>query len=454
MLYTFYGDDFTGSTDVLEQLGSNGIHAVLFIGPPTAEHLANFPHVEAIGIAGDSRSRSPEWMSANLPQIFETLRDFRAPINHYKVCSTFDSSPTIGSIGRAIEIGHQVFLSDFAPTFVPIVVGAPHLRRYVAFGNLFAGAPDGTIQRIDRHPMSRHPVTPMHEADLRLHLAEQTGTKIGLIDIAALKARVPHPSQLSRDGWDEQTLDARLDTLLSAGNEAVLFDTVDDDTLAAVGSLIWNRAHAQPLFCVGSSGLTAALAGVWIELDLLRKGISALPHHHSHVAPVKPLLVLSGSCSAVTERQLRYALANAYHGIPIDPAALLNPGDPAFTSALESATQSLAAGQDTILYTALGTPESAAHGDLLGIALGNLLRELLARTSASTPIQRVLICGGDTSSHAVQQLGIYALTWAANIQPGAPLCRATADSFLDGLELVLKGGQVGTEDFFDHVRGN
>jgi uncharacterized protein YgbK (DUF1537 family) len=64
-----------------------------------------------------------------------------------------------------------------------------------------------------------------------------------------------------------------------------------------------------------------------------------------------------------------------------------------------------------------------------------------------------MLCGGDTSSHAVQQLGLYALTWAANLQPGCPLCRAHADSELDGLELVLKGGQVGTDNFFDVVRG-
>jgi len=48
MLYTYYGDDFTGSTDVLEQLGANGIPAVLFIGPPTPEHLAAFPNVQAL----------------------------------------------------------------------------------------------------------------------------------------------------------------------------------------------------------------------------------------------------------------------------------------------------------------------------------------------------------------------------------------------------------------------
>jgi uncharacterized protein YgbK (DUF1537 family) len=161
ILYAFYGDDFTGSTDVLEQLASNGVPAVLYLTPPTPAHLAAFPEARAIGIAGDSRSRSPRWMSSHLPAIFAALKSFQAPIVHYKVCSTFDSSPSHGSIGRAIELGREIF----NPRLVPIVVGAPHLRRYVAFGNLFVAAPDGpvqpiTVQRIDRHPMRRHPVTP------------------------------------------------------------------------------------------------------------------------------------------------------------------------------------------------------------------------------------------------------------------------------------------------------
>jgi len=156
----------------------------------------------------------------------------------------------------------------------------------------------------------------------------------------------------------------------------------------------------------------------------------------------------------VTERQLRYAIGHGYHAIPLDPLALLDENNPTRSAALESACRSLADGRDTLLYTALGTPASRAYGDSLGIALGSLISELLERNASSvTPVRRILICGGDTSSHAVQQLGIHALTWIANIQPGGPLCRAHADSRLDGLELVLKGGQVGTADFFDYVRG-
>jgi uncharacterized protein YgbK (DUF1537 family) len=427
ILYAFYGDDFTGSTDVLEQLASNGVLSVLFLGTPTAEHLAAFHAVQGIGIAGESRSRSPEWMMENLPAIFSTLKSFDAPVTHYKVCSTFDSSPTNGSIGRAIEIGREII----SPAFIPIVVGAPHLYRYVAFGNLFAAAPDGSVQRIDRHPMSRHPVTPMHEADLRVHLAAQTEIKIGLVDTAMLLAGVAAEE---------------VEAMIGDGQEAILFDTIDEQTQATVGELIWKEAVRRPLFSASSSGLTVALLSAWKTLGLLPDAPRPRP-----VAAAKPLLVVSGSCSAATERQLRYALAHGYHGIAIDPVVLLDGGE--HSSILEAAVHALASGSDTILYTALGTPAEAARGNQLGtqlgIALGSLLREILARTS----VRRVLLCGGDTASHAVQQLGLYALTWAANLQPGVPLCRAHADNGLHNLELVLKGGQVGSEDFFDVVRG-
>ena len=430
LLYTYYGDDFTGSTDVLEQLGSNGLPAALFLGLPSPAHLAAFPDVQAIGIAGDSRSRSPEWMSAHLPGIFQTLRQFHAPVTHYKVCSTFDSSPTVGNVGRAIEIGLEVF----SPESVPIVVGAPHLRRYVAFGNLFAADADGVVQRIDRHPMSHHPVTPMQEADLRCHLAAQTQLRIGLVDTPMLRSG---------------TASEEVASLVARGAPAILFDTVDSETQAAVGEILWSNARQQPMFATGSSGLTAALISAWRRAGLLTE-----PPLPKVLPVVKPLLVVSGSCSEKTQRQIHHALSHGYRGVALDPVALMHRTGPGYGAALQTAGEALEAGKDTVLYTALGPAEGLAHGAELGMAIGSLLRELLARTSASSaPVRRVVICGGDTSSHAVQQLGLYALTWLANLQPGGPLCRAHADSELDGLELVLKGGQVGTDDFFDVVRG-
>jgi uncharacterized protein YgbK (DUF1537 family) len=447
MLYTFYGDDFTGSTDVLEQLASNGVPSVLFLGPPTAAHLAKFNHAQAIGIAGDSRSRSPQWMTDHLPAIFATLKTFNAPIHHYKVCSTFDSSPTHGSIGRAMELGREAF----APAFIPIVVAAPHLGRYVVFGNLFATAPDGQIQRIDRHPMANHPVTPMHEADLRRHLSAQTKLPIGLIDLTILQrsAQSDRPTGYESVALTNPTValtnpaTTELDNQLKAGSQAILFDGVDEQTLATTGDLLWSRAQQSPLFSVSSSGLTAALIPAWRKASLIPKA----PPTPTKTPRPTPLLILSGSCSPVTAGQIQWALANGFHGIAINPARLLHPitGAAEQASILSAATASLSAGNSTILYTALGPPAGIAHGEHLGEALGHLLRTLLQTTHT----RRILLCGGDTSSHAIQQLGLYAVTWASNIQTGAPLCRAHSDDpALDNLELVLKGGQVGTPDFF------
>jgi uncharacterized protein YgbK (DUF1537 family) len=67
-------------------------------------------------------------------------------------------------------------------------------------------------------------------------------------------------------------------------------------------------------------------------------------------------------------------------------------------------------------------------------------------------VRRVVVAGGDTSSHAGRQLGIQALTFLCPLAPGAPLCIAWSNNReRDGLEIVFKGGQCGKEDFFLRV---
>lgn len=427
LLYTFYGDDFTGSTDVLEQLASGGVRAALFLAPPTNDDLERLPGLQAVGVAGDSRSQTPEWMSAELSPIFTALRRLGAPVLHYKVCSTFDSSPRRGNIGRALEVGLEVS----GCRYVPIVVGAPYLRRFVMEGRLFALDADGVVQRIDRHTMSRHPATPMREARLVRHLAEQTDVLIG---------EVPQAQ-------DAQQLADIVETQVNAGCRALLFDTVDEQDLAQCGDVIWTEAERQSLFAVGSSGFTAALISAWQSRGLVQPAVEgAAPARTTKAAG--PLLVISGSCSPVTERQIRWALAHGFHGVEIDADALLSGAGSQCSSLIEGVSGALDQQQSVVAYTALGTPDKAAHGDELGAALGVVLKHILERTG----ICRVLVCGGDTSSQAVRQLGLRALMWKRHLQPGVPLCRAYSEGSLDGLEIALKGGQMGTEDFFAFVR--
>jgi uncharacterized protein YgbK (DUF1537 family) len=418
--YAYYGDDFTGSTDVLEQLAEGGIEAVLFLRAPDAGLLARFPHVEAICVAGDSRSRSPHWMDENLPAAFAALQD--AEVVHYKTCSTFDSSPHTGSIGRALEIGLEAFGPPAA-----IVVAAPQMGRYVAFGNLFAQV-DGEVYRIDRHPtMSRHPVTPMHEADLVRHLAEQTKKSISLVPLYEIQA-----------GRARAAFDAA-----SRSADAVLFDGVELRDLARTGEVLLSR---RVRFAVGSSGVTRALVSAWRDQGSIENVITSAP-----VEEVQRLLVVSGSCSPVTARQIVEAAERGFETRLIDVPALLS-GDRMEEERLTaSALAVLQAGRSCVIHSADGPLDAneTPAGERLGEALGRIASALIRQAGC----RRILFAGGDTSSHGVAQLGVDALTWAAPLEAGAPLVRChSADAAVDGLQLVLKGGQIGSEDFFELVR--
>lgn len=87
LLLTFYGDDFTGSTGVVEALTFAGLPTVLFLDLPTEERLAAFADHRGIGIAEIARSQSPAWMDAHWPPVFRRLAGLKAPIAHYNSLS-------------------------------------------------------------------------------------------------------------------------------------------------------------------------------------------------------------------------------------------------------------------------------------------------------------------------------------------------------------------------------
>jgi uncharacterized protein YgbK (DUF1537 family) len=85
----------------------------------------------------------------------------------------------------------------------------------------------------------------------------------------------------------------------------------------------------------------------------------------------------------------------------------------------------------------------------LAIASGRLMRRVLQRH----PLRRAAIIGGDTSSIAARALGVEALSYAWQISSGSPMCRVAAPGTgIDGLELLLKGGQMGDRDVFERLR--
>jgi len=442
LLLSYYGDDFTGSTDAMEAMTAAGIPTVLFLETPTPALLKRFPGARCVGLAGSSRGRTPAWMDTELPRAFASLAALGAPILQYKVCSTFDSSPAIGSIGRAIDLG----VPHMRGRWAPMVIGAPRLKRYQMFGNLFA-AVDGSGYRLDRHPtMSRHPVTPMHEADLRVHLGAQTSRRIELVDMLQL-----------RDG----TGSARVAQLVGKDVPVVLLDVLDDATLVEAGRLVWEERGAG-LFSASSSGLCYALTAYWRSLDLLPREPS-LP-----VADrVSAIAAVSGSCSPVTAAQIRWARAHGFVTERLQLAPVLDERrrDDEIERCVAVAANAHRAGTSAIVFSAEGPDDpsvigfdaiaagaSVSRADAarrVGTALAEVMRRLLDRVE----LTRVVVAGGDSSGEVASALGIGALSVIGGMAPGAPLCRAWSNTpRRDGLEIVLKGGQIGAVDFFGTVR--
>jgi 3-oxoisoapionate kinase len=441
-LLAYYGDDFTGSTDLMEVMASAGFETVLFLTLPTENDLAHFSQARCVGIAGISRAQNLAWMRATLPAAFSRLAQLGTPILQYKICSTFDSSPTIGSIGCAIDLGIQAMKSRWSP----MIVGAPRLKRYLAFSHLFA-AVDGQGYRLDRHPtMSRHPVTPMGESDLRIHLAAQTTRRIEAIDFTQLQSGIAQ---------------TRCDALKGDDVPVVLIDVLDEATLVEAGRLVWSQRGAG-LFSASSSGLAYALCAYWRQQTLI-----PLESQLVSTQPTSVIAAVSGSCSPVTANQIEWARQNGFHTERLSIPHVLDVGTRAaeIERVVAICLVQIALGVSPIVYSAMGPDDDAvrdfdalaqtAHlsrteaSECVSHSLAMVMQGILDRSA----IRRVVVAGGDSSGAVVSALGIRALTVAAALVPGAPLCRAwSTHARRDGIELVLKGGQMGGATFFGLAR--
>jgi uncharacterized protein YgbK (DUF1537 family) len=465
--YGYYGDDFTGATDTLAHLARAGLRAILFMAMPTAEQLSAAGPLDAVGVAGTARSMGTQALEAELGPVGAGFAALGVCVLHYKVCSTFDSSPRTGSIGVAIN----VLRHRFPNPLVAIIGGQPDLRRYCAFGNLFAAAgAASTLYRIDRHPtMSRHPVTPMDEADLRLHLQAQGLQHVALVDCTTYVR--PLPERV-----------AVLDAQLAQHPDAVLFDALETAHLPLIGELIAPHAQRSPMLVVGASSVAQALAAtslafapktqlqaklrselntkLGIDLNTEPETEPALeqrPVNRRDVPRVPtgtqgPVFILAGSLSPLTAQQIAHA--SAFEKIELAPERLCGDAVPVYLEEiLKPITAALRAGRHVLAFTRrVGESQSTGHDDprTLALACGQLLRRVLE----ATQLHRVAVAGGDTSSYAMQQLDAWGLSYLSSVCPGVALTRLHSDRpYLDGLEIVLKGGQMGGVDLFERLLG-
>ncbi|MFJ6078027.1 four-carbon acid sugar kinase family protein [Pseudarthrobacter sp. NPDC092419] len=425
--FGFVADDLTGAADVLAQSHRYGLEAVLVIGDAPLPADA-----DVVGIAGPSRSLAGEAFDTLVRRDLAGIAPLNLEVLLYKVCSTFDSSTTVGSIGRGIQLLHEQFPLH-GP--IPVVPAQPGFGRYTAFSNHYA-THAGKTYRLDRHPvMSRHPSTPMAEADLRQVLAEQLddGQVPGAIHLPA------YDDGTFKDAWADRRRDP--------GAQAFVVDAVDEHQMDAVAEALTREEHGHgPSIVVGSGGIMAALA---------RTVSDHAPRTPGPQRPSGPVLAVSASASSTTAEQINDALTHGWEDVPV-PARLLQRHDPAAVAALdERVSAALRKGRNVVVHTTRGAadPRYGTGAPLDAGHVGALIGGVAARMAGAGLTRDIAVCGGDTSSHALIAMGVRELRVSDQFVTAGPILQPDGASAVAGCRLVLKGGQVGPTDILRRFVG-
>jgi uncharacterized protein YgbK (DUF1537 family) len=425
--FGFVADDLTGASDVLAQAHGYGLEAALVIGD------APLPvDVDVVGIAGPARSLGGAAFDNVVRRDLARIAEVDLHVLLYKVCSTFDSSPTTGSIGRGIELLHERF-GDHGP--IAVAPAQPGFGRFTAFSDHYATFA-GEIYRLDRHPvMSQHPSTPMHEADLRRVLTEQlpSGATVGSIHLPA------YDTGTFTDLWTDRRRDPDL--------AAFVVDAVGEQHMDEIARALRHPGNdARPALVVGSGGIMAALART-------RSGEPSRTPGPQRTAG--PVLAVSASASSVTADQLEDAIKHGWVDVPVPTDLLRGHHDALVTALDQQVSAALAAGHDVVVHATRGTsdPRYAASGQVDPAYLGSLIGALAGRMATAGLTRDVAVFGGDTSSHALIAMGVRELRVSDQFVTAGPICRTDDRAAVAGCRLLLKGGQVGPPDILRRFAG-
>jgi 3-dehydrotetronate 4-kinase len=394
-------DDFTGATDLANNLVRAGMRVVLSVDVPVEDQPVD---ADAVVVALKSRTVAAAAAVRLSLDACRWLRKQGAGQIYFKICSTFDSTAA-GNIGPVIEALMDELDCDFSiatPAF-------PENGRTVVHGHLFLG---DTL--LSDSGMRQHPLTPMTDANLvrvlQAQLNPSKGRKVGLIDYrtVAESAEVIH---------------RRMDELKAKGISIAIADALSDDDLGRLAEAVRGSA-----FLTAGSGLGSSLARNW---GFRRATPIALPPPRGRKA------ILAGSCSPATNAQVQRFLRDGGEAYALLPRADLELQIAKVLAWADGCWRTDAELPLLVYSTAEPERVNPADAPLIEQTMATLARALVERG-----VGILVVAGGETAGICVQALGITQLQIGPQIDPGVPWCYAR------GLHLALKSGNFGTPDFF------
>lgn len=412
-------DDFTGATDLANNLVRSGMRSVQTIGVPASDEVLD---ADAIIVALKSRTIDAADAVRQSLEALRWLQRQGVEQVYFKYCSTFDSTPA-GNIGPVTEALLDA-LEGEGRGFTVACPAFPLNGRTIFKGHLFVGD-----VLLSDSGMRQHPLTPMTDANLVRVLQAQTKRRVGLVAHEVVAAGA-------------HAVRRRFEALRADGIGIAIVDAIADEDLHCIGQAL----AGMPLVTAGS-GIAIGLPGNW--------GLAANPAAAA-LPPAQGLrAIVSGSCSVATNAQVLQWRQQGGAAFAVDPIAVAA-GEDVAGQALAWAKARLADGPmvGPVLVYATAQPEAVkAVQARLGVAqAGELVERTLAgiaRGLVDAGVRRLIVAGGETSGAVVQALGVQRMTIGPQIDPGVPwTSAATTAGGGATVHLALKSGNFGATDFF------
>lgn len=405
-------DDFTGASDIAGFLVENGLRTVQMNGVPARTSPAE---VDAVVISLKSRSNPVDEAVAQSLAALEWLQAQECRQFYFKYCSTFDSTAQ-GNIGPVTD----ALLDALGERFTVISPALPVNGRTIFNGYLFVGQ-----VLLNESGMRNHPITPMMDANLQRLMDAQARGKTGLVAYPDMVQGAAH-------------VKACFERLQSEGFRYAVADSVDDSQLAVLA-----EASTDLKLLTGGSGLAAYVAAC---RSGGKRGFDAF------VPPRGRSIVLSGSCSVMTNRQVAAYRAKA-PARRVEAERCVRDGSAYVDELFDWAGKHRDAALAPLLYATVAPDELKAIQQKLGaaeasVAIERTFAELADRLQADG-VRNFITAGGETSSIVVQRLGIEGFHIGRRIAPGVPWLRVLDSD----IHLALKSGNFGSEDFFAEAQG-
>lgn len=395
-------DDFTGAGDVASFITNEGASCLLINGIPDKNQTLD-PEYDAVVIALKSRISPVSEAVRDTEAAFDWLLANGVRTLYFKYCSTFDSTPQ-GNIGPVLD--H--LLERYNIPFTVLCPALPINQRTVRDGKLYVG----NIP-LDESPMRYHPLNPMWDSDVSV----------------LMQAQSKYPCyKLTHD----------------------MYTMTDEEICAVIES--WKAEHEHFYLVVDyyEEAHGKRIAQLFKGLRLLSGG-SALPAYvyrllaAQNTLPKKSTLILAGSCSQMTLKQIQYYLDTHKDALRILPEKLMS-GEQTVDQIWEFIEDTHS---ESVLIYSSQTHEEIATGTRytqqeISSALEALMAEL-GKRAVNAGMTRMIVAGGETSGAVMHALGETVYEIGPSVAPGIPILIPLNKK---QMRLILKSGNFGQENFF------